>query len=69
MKIDGRFNERVIQYLLNEESAVVNGRNFSLVHDAWGSTELREDLLANSDLYKLRRNQALSSCSKSDAKL
>lgn len=33
----------------------IGGRNFSVAHDPWGSTELREALLSNPDMYKLRR--------------
>lgn len=36
--------------------AVAGGRNFSIVHDCWGSDELREQLLSDPDMYKLRRN-------------
>ena len=54
--------ERVIEccdWILSEDSQVVNGRNFSLVHDAWKSASLRKALIENPDLYKLRRYQSI----------
>ena len=33
----------------------VTGRNFSLVHDSWGTTELVSELEKNPDKFKLRR--------------
>jgi NAD(P)-dependent dehydrogenase (short-subunit alcohol dehydrogenase family) len=40
---------------------VVSGRNFSVVHDSWGSDSLTQRLLDDFDMYKLRRanNQRL----------
>jgi NAD(P)-dependent dehydrogenase (short-subunit alcohol dehydrogenase family) len=35
---------------------VIGGRNFSLVHDQWGSVELDEFLKKEKDAYKLRRS-------------
>lgn len=34
----------------------IGGRNFSVAHDAWNSPSLREALLADPDMYKLRRS-------------
>ena len=33
----------------------IGGRNFSVVNDAWSSHQLREALLSDPDMYKLRR--------------
>lgn len=45
----------------------IGGRNFSVAHDPWGSTELRKALLSDPDMYKLRRagNSAFDSHSSS----
>lgn len=54
--------ERVIaccDWILHEDPRAVNGRNFSLVHDAWQTNQLRDALIANPDLYKLRRKQII----------
>lgn len=42
-------------WVIQQPKSVVGGRNFSVVHDAWGSPNLKEELLANKHLYKLRR--------------
>jgi NAD(P)-dependent dehydrogenase (short-subunit alcohol dehydrogenase family) len=34
---------------------VVGGRNFSIIHDLWGTPSLEEELLADLNMYKLRR--------------
>lgn len=34
---------------------VVGGRNISVVHDRWGTFELEQALLSDTDMYKLRR--------------
>ena len=50
--------ERVIEccdWLVSAEREYVSGRNFSLVHDTWGSDHLNELLKTNSNMYKLRR--------------
>ncbi len=44
-----------IMWILSEEKSVVGGRNFSTVHDKWGTEELREMLLKDENAYKLRR--------------
>lgn len=48
-------------WLATAPRAVVGGRNFSTVHDRWGSAELTARLARDGDLYKLRRagNDAL----------
>lgn len=35
--------------------SVTGGRNFSVVHDPWGSSELATELLKDKDMFKLRR--------------
>lgn len=45
-----------IMWILNQHKAVVGGRNFSSVHDPWGSQELEIMLKKNPDAYKLRRH-------------
>ncbi len=50
--------EKVVQccnWVISSSMDVVSGRNFSLVHDAWGSKSLEENLKRDSNLYKLRR--------------
>jgi len=44
-----------ILWAFNEGGQSVNGRNFSLVHDAWGSPELISELESNPNKFKLRR--------------
>ena len=34
---------------------VVGGRNFSVVHDAWDTKKLKQALLNDINMYKLRR--------------
>jgi NAD(P)-dependent dehydrogenase (short-subunit alcohol dehydrogenase family) len=34
---------------------ISGGRNFSVVHDQWGTARLEEELIADPDMYKLRR--------------
>lgn len=43
-------------WLVATPRAVVGGRNFSVVHDAWGDPRLAEILLTDPDMYKLRRH-------------
>jgi hypothetical protein len=43
------------EWLLNARRKVMGGRNFSTVFDKWGSQELEERLLRDTDMYKLRR--------------
>lgn len=44
-----------IDWIFEEKTSVVSGRNFSAVHDTWGSQSLREALEGDPELYKLRR--------------
>lgn len=45
-----------IDWLFEEETHLISGRNFSAVHDSWGTPSLRAALESDSDLYKLRRH-------------
>ena len=45
-----------IRWLAAQGRAVSGGRNFSIVHDAWGSDELADALRRDPDMYKLRRH-------------
>lgn len=42
-------------WVVNGPKEVVSGRNFSVVHDKWGSKELSKKLVRESDLLKLRK--------------
>ena len=42
-------------WLVNSSKQIAGGRNFSVVHDCWGSQDLSQELLKNTDMYKLRR--------------
>ncbi len=44
-------------WLVNSPREVVSGRNFSVVFDQWGSEELKNKLLEDSQMYKLRRHK------------
>lgn len=44
-----------IDWIFEASFSAISGRNFSAVHDNWGSVSLVETLGANPDLYKLRR--------------
>jgi NAD(P)-dependent dehydrogenase (short-subunit alcohol dehydrogenase family) len=46
---------RCIRWLSSQGKTVAGGRNFSVVHDYWGSEELSRVLLNDSNMYKLRR--------------
>jgi NAD(P)-dependent dehydrogenase (short-subunit alcohol dehydrogenase family) len=43
-------------WLLGQGREVIGGRNFSIVHDAWGSPDLSDALQTDPSLYKLRRS-------------
>jgi NAD(P)-dependent dehydrogenase (short-subunit alcohol dehydrogenase family) len=50
--------EKVVEccnWVVSSSMEVVSGRNFSLVHDTWGSESLNEKLKKDQNLYKLRR--------------
>ena len=40
---------------IEADRKISGGRNFSVVYDQWGSTQLEEELIADPDMYKLRR--------------
>jgi len=42
-------------WILSAPKRIVSGRNFSVVHDKWGSKTLNRALANNPNLYKLRR--------------
>lgn len=44
-----------IRWLCRQGKAVAGGRNFSTVHDVWGTAELAEVLKKDLNMYKLRR--------------
>lgn len=44
-----------VDWCLSSPRSAVGGRNFSLVHDPWGSAKTIDDLNADPNLYKLRR--------------
>jgi len=46
-----------IRWLSEVGRPVAGGRNFSIVHDYWGSEELAEELAADPNMYKLRRHR------------
>jgi NAD(P)-dependent dehydrogenase (short-subunit alcohol dehydrogenase family) len=43
-------------WLVRTPGDVINGRNFSTAHDAWGDSRLDELLRRDPDMYKLRRS-------------
>ncbi len=44
-----------IDWAIREDAAVTNGRNFSVAHDRWREASLREKLMQDRNMYKLRR--------------
>ena len=46
---------RCLRWLDEAPKEIVGGRNFSLVHDAWGTPELIDQLRHDKDKFKLRR--------------
>ena len=46
---------KCIEWILKQNKKVISGRNISLVHDAWGSTQIVGALSKDNNLYKLRR--------------
>jgi NAD(P)-dependent dehydrogenase (short-subunit alcohol dehydrogenase family) len=45
-----------IVWLCGEGRTAAGGRNFSVVHDCWGSSDLARELRQAPDMYKLRRS-------------
>ncbi len=45
-----------IMWILNQPKEIVGGRNFSTVHDPWGSEELELLLKSDPNVFKLRRH-------------
>ena len=43
-------------WLISSPRELISGRNFSTVFDKWGTEELFEALIRDSDMYKLRRH-------------
>ena len=43
-------------WAVNAPREIVSGRNFSAANDKWGTVQLAQQLAADSDMYKLRRN-------------
>lgn len=55
--------ERVVaccDWVIESPGDVVGGRNFSVVHDPWGTAELSRKLVEDSGWFKLRRNGNVS---------
>lgn len=48
---------RGIEWMCSEGRAVAGGRNFSIVHDPWGTEELARELVKDPDMYKMRRSR------------
>lgn len=46
-----------IEWLCAQGRAVVGGRNFSIVHDPWGTDELARELAKDPEMYKMRRSR------------
>ena len=44
-----------ISWILSQSKNLVSGRNFSLVHDSWGTKKIEKLLKTNKNIYKLRR--------------
>ncbi len=43
------------EWLINSPRKVIGGRNFSVIFDMWGKKELSNKLIADQNMYKLRR--------------
>ena len=48
---------RCLQWAASMGREVAGGRNFSVVHDKWGTERLESELKRDNDMYKLRRYQ------------
>jgi NAD(P)-dependent dehydrogenase (short-subunit alcohol dehydrogenase family) len=46
---------KCINWAVGAGRTIVGGRNFSIVHDEWGTAQLEEQLVADPNMYKLRR--------------
>ena len=46
---------RSVQWLCDQGRDIAGGRNFSVVHDPWGSPELARELANDTEMYKMRR--------------
>jgi len=46
---------KCISWILSQSKNLVSGRNFSLVHDSWGTKKMEKLLKTNKNIYKLRR--------------
>ncbi len=44
-----------IKWCISAKKEEISGRNFSIVNDKWGEDILSEELLCDTDMYKLRR--------------
>jgi NAD(P)-dependent dehydrogenase (short-subunit alcohol dehydrogenase family) len=47
---------RCIEWLCSKGRKVAGGRNFSVVHDRWGTEELARQLAIDNEMYKMRRS-------------
>lgn len=47
---------RSIEWLCSKGRKVAGGRNFSVVHDPWGTEELARQLAIDNEMYKMRRS-------------
>lgn len=47
---------RSVQWLCHQGRNVAGGRNFSVVHDPWGTPELARELAKDTEMYKMRRS-------------
>jgi len=48
---------RSIEWMCAQGRTVAGGRNFSIVHDPWGTDELARELAKDSEMYKMRRSR------------
>jgi hypothetical protein len=46
---------RSIEWMCGQGREVAGGRNFSVVHDPWGTSELASQLAKDKEMYKMRR--------------
>ena len=46
-----------LKWFDQEEKDVVSGRNYSVVNDQWGNERLKTQLIADKNMYKLRRSK------------